>query len=276
MQNISITKFQRSKDLEKPVYGDAFVLSRLELPGQHWRLEIRDSLISQLCKPGQFVMLSNSDSTGKGILLPRPMAIHRANPERGTFEVIFKVVGFGTEYLSTIEIGQAIYVLGPLGNGFEIPEFAKELLLIGRGIGICSIAPVAQEGNSRGITTTALLSSRIGKECVGIKDFEEFKSLVFQVSDDDYSSDVDNVEKQLLSRYSISKPDAIMICGSNRLMRMAVTLGHNWNIPVQVSMEAHMACGLGYCHSCPLGPSPSRQEESPLVCVDGPVFEASF
>jgi dihydroorotate dehydrogenase electron transfer subunit len=41
-----------------------------------------------------------------------------------------------------------------------------------------------------------------------------------------------------------------------------------------VSLEAHMACGLGYCHGCSSG-APGLAEEAPLVCRDGPVFRCS-
>lgn len=272
---IHITKLPQNSSLYFPTFGHAKVVARSILPGGHYRFEIEEPVLVGRVKCGQFVMLSLPDGKEQRMILPRPMAIHRTNETRGTFEVIFRVVGSGTKQLSKIEIEEDIYILGPLGNGFEIIDTTKDLLLIGRGIGICSIAPVAQVAQRRGISSTAVLSSRQKLECIAIEDFQDFGSHVIMVADDEGSSEVSKVEDLLLERYLSSKPDAIMVCGSNRLIELAVKLGQAWQIPVQASLEAHMACGLGYCHGCSLSPTSTTNVESPLVCVDGPVFKVS-
>jgi dihydroorotate dehydrogenase electron transfer subunit len=95
------------------------------------------------------------------------------------------------------------------------------------------------------------------------------------VSDLNGSSEVGLVERQLMERFDGEPPGYIAVCGSNRLIALASRLRARWGSIVEASLEAHMACGLGYCHGCaaPLASDPSR--EGPLVCVDGPVFSVA-
>jgi len=65
-----------------------------------------------------------------------------------------------------------------------------------------------------------------------------------------------------------------MVCGAGVLARLAAELGAFWGVPVQASLEAHMACGLGYCHGCAAPVRTDASVEGPLVCADGPVFDA--
>ncbi len=243
--------------------------------GGYHRIEIFNPPLIKIAKPGQFIMLSPPDGPQRKMILPRPMAIHRVHPNRGTFDIIFKSVGAGTRQLAQTQRGEDLYVIGPLGNGFYIPPSAKGILLMGRGIGICSIAPVAQEARKSNIGITALLSNRIDSECVGLEDFQDFEAEILRVSEDTFSSEVYKVEKLLSDRFAIRKPDLIMVCGSNRLIELASRLGELWGISVQASVEAHMACGLGYCHGCSLGLANSGKEEGLLVCSDGPIFEVA-
>lgn len=270
---LSIMKLPKSEEQILPIWGNSRVVQSSKMLGGYHKIEIYSPQLLEKAKPGQFIMLSPPDGQQRKMILPRPMAIHRKHEDRGTFEVIFKKVGVGTAQLAQTQRDENIYVIGPLGNGFHIPASTKGILLIGRGIGICSIAPVAQEAQKLNIDVTALLSSRADSECVGLGDFQEFEAEILKVSDDTFSSEIYNVEKLLSDRFSIRKPDAIMVCGSNRLIELASRLGALWGVGVQASLEAHMACGLGYCHGCSLGLVNNGKGEGLLVCSDGPIFE---
>jgi dihydroorotate dehydrogenase electron transfer subunit len=92
-----------------------------------------------------------------------------------------------------------------------------------------------------------------------------------EVTDDTGSSEVTRLRDMLTAELDQAPPQQIMTCGSERLARLCEQLGRRWAADVQVSLEAHMACGLGYCHGCATG-TRSGPEESPLICADGPVF----
>ncbi len=110
-------------------------------------------------RPGQFLMLGWDD--GWDPLLPRAMSIRRAKcasppfppPRRGEgegggarceVEILYKVFGRGTALLSTMQPGRSLRALGPLGNAFEVPRSATQVLLVAGGIGVPPIAALAE------------------------------------------------------------------------------------------------------------------------------------
>src|SRR6266700_2037196 len=81
-------------------------------------------------RPGQFFMLE-----APGRLLPRALSLCLA--PRGELAFLLDAVGPGTEALCTLETGDRIHVLGPLGNGFHL-DVARPLL-VGGGIGMAPL-----------------------------------------------------------------------------------------------------------------------------------------
>jgi dihydroorotate dehydrogenase electron transfer subunit len=70
--------------------------------------------------------------------------------------------------------------------------------------------------------------------------------------------------------------DAFYVCGSNRLARAVHALAEKRNVPAEIAMEQHMACGFGDCHGCviPVNVRSSRREKAfREVCTHGPVFQ---
>ena len=80
--------------------------------------------------PGQFFMLE-----APGRVLPRPMSLCLAPPRELGF--LLDPIGPGTRALAELEPGDAIHVLGPLGNGFRL-DVARPVL-VGGGIGIAPL-----------------------------------------------------------------------------------------------------------------------------------------
>lgn len=262
----------RWPDAPAPQLDHAMVLTNVHVADRYWRLRILSPRITAVARPGQFVMITVADAGETGPVLPRPMAIYSTIPEAGTFDILYGIVGDGTKALSRRRVGATLTVVGPLGRGFEIAPETRKLLLIGRGIGTCSLTLVAQAAAKRGIEVTALDSARTAHALVA--DGEYVRVGVqrrFQVYDSDGSSDVDNVRDLLLETYGADGPDQVYTCGSQRLTVLADDLAQHWGADLQVSLEAHMACGLGYCHGCASGER-TPTAETPLICREGPVF----
>src|SRR2546422_7872890 len=78
-------------------------------------------------RPGQFFMLE-----APGRLLPRPMSLCLAPP--GELAFLLDPIGPGTRALAALEAGDAIHLLGPLGNGYRLD--VPRPLLVGGGIGV--------------------------------------------------------------------------------------------------------------------------------------------
>jgi dihydroorotate dehydrogenase electron transfer subunit len=211
------------------------------------------------------------------------MAIHRRHTAPGALagciEVIFSVVGRGTTALARVEVGLALRLIGPLGRGFEIPGEATSILLMSHGSGACAVMGVAEDALARGIPTVALLSAAMRSAVVGESDCRELGVEAIVVTEDGatrggIANDIPLIDQVLTARFDAAPPSVIMVCGSSQLARAAVMLGRRWDVPVQVSLEAHMACGLGYCHGCAAPVATDGDREGPLVCHDGPVFDA--
>ena len=279
----------------QPVWDDAEVLVHEPVGERYRRLVLASDTIAQTAQAGQFLMITVPPSGGDTILLPRPMAIHRrrpATPARpatahqtataagpGTVELIYGTVGRGTRALAAVPVGGTLQLTGPLGRGFEFPAATRTALLIGRGVGVCGVMGAAEDAAAAGSRTSMVLSGRKPQQLLGRTDCAELGVTVLEATDHDGSSDLAALKTRLLAEFggttpAQTPPDVVMVCGAGVLARLAAELGAHWGVPVQASLEAHMACGLGYCHGCAAPVSHDPSVEGPLVCADGPVFDA--
>jgi dihydroorotate dehydrogenase electron transfer subunit len=225
-------------------------------------------------KPGQFFnILCPSPDDGE-LWLRRPQSIYVVDKPQGRLEFLYKVAGRGTKGMATIEPGSEINVVGPLGEGyFEIPDGAKNIVVLGRGVGLATLAPISQLAAETGIGVTALLSARSPELAMGADLFSKVGTVV-KLLDTDGTSDVANVEAVLNRLIAEKKADAFYTCGSNRLMNLMKKLGKQHNIPGQVAMEQVMACGLGPCYVCIRAfETADGKKDLRRVCYDGPVFD---
>ncbi|WP_253859136.1 dihydroorotate oxidase electron transfer subunit [Prauserella alba] len=232
-------------------------------------LRFRSAAIAVRARAGQFVMVA--PVTASAPVLPRPMAIYTRNAEAGLVDIVYGVVGDGTKALAEVAAGEELQVTGPLGRGFVIRDRVERILLVGRGVGICAMTTVAQDLAETPAQVTAVLSGRNRDAVLGGEVLGACGADVLTVTDADGSSAVDALRGRLLRAFDEDPPQQILTSGSERLTRLVAELGVRWAADTQVSVEAHMACGLGYCHGCAVGDGDGTSE-SPLVCRDGPVF----
>ena len=249
-----------------PRATDGEVLTH-ERVGDLHRLIVGGPGIGAGSRPGQFAMVTIPTGRGQHTL-PRPMALYAW--EQDSITIVYRVAGVGTEDLARISPGYRLTVVSPLGRPFAMPPQDGGVVLLGRGIGSCSLLALARQLASSGHQVTAVLSGRSTNAVVPRDDFAEAGcARVLVATDADGTSDLDLVEAALTKRLS-APPSAIYCCGASRFLDLAAALAQPGFTDIQVSIEAHMACGLGYCHGCatPL----TRVEEAPLVCRDGPCF----
>lgn len=237
------------------------------------RLVLRAPTIAESAQAGQFVMINFPEFSDESLTLPRPMAIHRRRRVDASIEIIMKVQGEGTARLSRVRTGEELLVTGPLGTGFVMPPSTSRVLLMGRGIGICSLMTVAEECSTLDVPTTVVLSARSSSSHLGATDCIELGAKALEFNDEDGTSDVEFIADRLTQEVRSEVPDAIFTCGSKRLIGLSHALGQRWGAAVQASIESNMACGLGYCHGCVSPEVATDDGELPLVCTDGPVFD---
>ena len=163
-------------------------------------------------------------------------------------------------------------MVGPLGVGFTVDPTWKHIVVLGRGVGLATLAPISQLAGEHGIGVTAILSAR-SAEFVMADDLFAQVGEVIGVLDSDGSSAVENVERILRELIAERRADAFYTCGSNRLFQLMKRLGKMHGVPGQVAMEQVMACGLGPCYVCVRTFEVDGKKELRRVCIEGPVFD---
>jgi dihydroorotate dehydrogenase electron transfer subunit len=239
--------------------------------------------------PGQFVMVTPRIARAGGQLLGRPFSIARAvKGDLGwTLGILYARVGRGTD-LMTRQDGGSWSVLGPLGRGFQAPH-AGPALLVGGGRGTAPLVFLAEWLEARGKTCHFLVGSRSSEDWAGPAEMGVTlaRSRVWAATEDG-SRGLKGRVLELFARESeladalASRGARIHACGPHGLLAATSALGQGFGVPVDVSIEAHMACGTGICRSCMVprasdGPKARKgQNLSYLVsCLEGPVVPGS-
>ncbi|MGV8956114.1 MAG: dihydroorotate dehydrogenase electron transfer subunit [Cypionkella sp.] len=202
----------------------------------------------------------------------RPMSTYAANPMTGRVQFLYKVAGAGTRGLATLLPDQTTRILGPLGVGFSLPEPVKSIVVLGRGVGLATLAPLAELAHQRGVAVTALVSARGPEQVLSIERFRATGAGVEIVLDSNGTSDLSNVEAVLRRLHAQGRADGFYTCGSNRLMLLMQRLAAELGVYGEVAMEQQMACGLGMCYCCVRNFNVDGETVSKRVCWDGPVF----
>jgi dihydroorotate dehydrogenase electron transfer subunit len=222
--------------------------------------------------PGQFFnLLCPSPDEGE-LWLRRPQSVYRIDRAKGRIEFLYKCVGRGTNGLARLKRGDDLNMVGPLGVGFTVDRAWRHIVVLGRGVGLATLAPISQLAGEHGIGVTAILSAR-SPEFVMAGDLFAKAGDVIGVLDTDGTSAVENVEAILQRLVTQGKADAFFTCGSNRLLQLMKRVGKAYGIPGQVAMEQVMACGLGPCYVCVRTFEVDGKQELRRVCIEGPVFD---
>jgi dihydroorotate dehydrogenase electron transfer subunit len=248
------------------------VVSHEWVNDRYKRLVVRASPKALASRPGQFFQILCPSPDGVEVWFRRPQSIYKIDPSAGALEFLYKVVGRGTQGLAKLAPGDRLNMMGPLGNGFTLDRSWKNIVVLGRGVGLATMAPITQEARKSGIHVTAILSAY---DETGILAVDLFKSVgdVVSVLDSNGTSSVENVEGLLRRLIVEKKADAFFTCGSNRLLQLMKRLGKAHGIPGQAAMEQIMACGLGPCYICVRTFEANGKKEMRRICVDGPVFD---
>ena len=223
-------------------------------------------------KPGQFVMLRVHNNTEP--LLRRPISLCAVTPTG--VELLFKIRGTGTEQMSAWPIGHTVDIIGPLGNGFTPPLPPKPVCLVAGGIGIAPLICLARWliVKHPDCDVHMLLGTKTAAESDTLVPFIP-EGCTLQIATEDGSRGEHGFVTDMLAADSSLNPSAMIYgCGPMPMLEALANQTHRSGQTCQISLEAHMACGIGACLGCTV-PSQTADNSSPLrVCADGPIFEA--
>ena len=262
---------------------EARVIAQEELTGGVFSLYLHAGSIAAAAVPGQFVSVYCRDSSR---LLPRPISLCEADPADGTLRLVYRVAGKGTEEFSALREGDALRILGPLGNGFPLKRVVgKRVLLIGGGIGIPPLLYAAKKlcepaGEDSGPSeVNAVLGYRSGQSR---KDLFLAQAFAAVMGREPYAATEDGrhgsrgTVLDCMREHALSA-DVIFACGPTPMLRALKAYALERKTECYLSLEERMACGVGACLACvchSTGKDAHFNVNRKRVCAEGPVFNA--
>lgn len=238
---------------------------------KHLVLEVHERALDAYA--GQAFHLLCPSPDGAEVWMRRPMSVYRVDKAKGRVEFLYKCMGRGTRGMAMLAPGDDFNIAGPIGVGFKLQPAWRNIVVLGRGVGLATLAPLSQLAAAQGLGIGAILSARSPELVMSKELFEEYGARTFAVVDSDGSSAVENVEKIIEGLIDAGKADAFFTCGSNRLLRLMQRLGRKHDIPGQVAVEQIMVCGFGACYVCVRTFEVDGVRALKRVCRDGPVFD---
>ena len=207
-----------------------------------------------LGRAGQFFMLRVPGTLDP--LLGRPISICEIDASTGTTMFVYQTIGRGTAQFAGLLPGQQIEVQGPYGNGF--PLRSGRAVLIGGGIGTAPMLQLARELRASDPTRKIDVFLGFREEAYLVNEFEQFADRVIL-----------NIGGYVVSDVDFSLEATYYACGPAPMLRAAAEAAAAANANLFVSLEKHMACGVGACLGCTCQTEHGRKR----VCKDGPVFD---
>ncbi len=253
------------------------VASQMEIAPAVYDLWIKTDLAREV-RPGQFVGVFTKD---KSMLLPRPISICEVKEDHSALRIVYRIAGKGTKEFSTYREGDEVELLGVLGNGFPLEEgIGKRVFLMGGGIGIPPMLELAKElaaANAKEGCPDARVQMIMGYRDAKtfLKDDLENYGEVYVASEDGSVGTKGNVMDAI--RENALSADVIFSCGPMPMLRAIKNYAKEAGVPAYISLEEHMACGVGACLGCVVKTKEKDAHShvnNARICTDGPVFEA--
>jgi len=257
--------------------SNAEVLANKKIKGRCFKIILRSPSVAKRALPGQFVMLKVGTGRIFDPLLRRPLSIHKAAGKE--IEILYEVVGKGTQALSQRRPGELISLLGPLGNGFDYRDMglsSRRPILVAGGIGAAPLLFLAERlallrRDPAAGKIEVLIGARAKEQVLCEKEFKNIGCNV-KIATDDGSAGFPGRVTALLEKRLLTmdhKLPAVYACGPGPMLKELAGICRKANVPAQVSLEAHMACGIGACLGCAV----KTKDGYKRVCQEGPVFK---
>lgn len=256
------------------IQHDAMVIDNRKVGRACWLMGLDTDADYRTAVPGQFVMFQIGPTQTN--LLRRPFSISGLRNHQG-IELLYKVVGQVTDKMTQLAPGRIVNLLGPLGRGFQVQSVQSKLYFAAGGVGIAPIRFLIRDLQAKGLALDdcrLFLGGRSRDDLFCQDEFDQFGLQVSLATDDGSAGRQCVITDSLADALQTEPPQGIFACGPPGMLQCVAGLAKTLNIPCQVSMETHMACGMGACLGCAVDPA---QKDAPYlhVCKDGPVFNAA-
>jgi len=231
-----------------------------------WWLELAAPAIAEAAAPGQFVMAGLGLEQVGAPFLPRPFSIGLAGPGR-TVGLLLREFGAGTRRLARLREGDRVLLLGPLGRPYRVPSDRPAVCVAG-GVGLAPFLFLAAEQSKAGNDLRLLYGERSADRVFSPELIRELTGVEPEVFTEDGSLGRRGL---VLDGIRPDEAPALLACGPTPMLQAVARLARERELPLQVSVEEHMGCGIGTCQGCVVRGASGEWIKS---CTEGPVFDA--
>lgn len=210
---------------------------------------------SHITASGQFVNIKL-----EGKFLRRPISVYDYTDRDVT--IIYKVVGEGTEQMSSMQVGQKLDVMTGLGNGYDLSKSGDKPLLIGGGVGVPPMYNLCKKLIAQGRQPTVITGFNTKDEIFCLDEFSSLCPTVVTTVDGSFGVKgfVTDAMKDIDYTYYYT-------CGPEPMLKAVSAAAKSSG---QLSFEERMGCGFGACMGC----SCKTKYGNKRICKDGPVLES--
>ena len=235
-------------------------------------------------RPGQFALLQAQDSR---YFLGRALSV--ASEEGDLVSFLIAPVGEGTRELCALHPGEPVWVLGPLGNGFDLEALttsAARVVIVAGGVGaapfpllLARLGLEADRPPAHATEVLVLLGFRDAAQAAGARPVVDAAAALQErgvrcrtevVTEEGSLGSAEKVTTTL--QRELRPGDHLAVCGPRAMSEAVARIGDAVpDVEAWFSLEAGMACGVGSCHGCVI---PLADGTAARVCREGPVFSA--
>jgi dihydroorotate dehydrogenase electron transfer subunit len=252
-----------------PIQIKARIISNQRRNSHYGHLEFESGFMAKHAIAGQFVNIRVADTVEP--LLRRPISIHGVGASK--VKVIYEIIGKGTQMLASKKPGEFLDIIGPLGNSFDyspglVKSTSAKNILIAGGMGVAPLAFLAEK--LRLSKPLVLIGARTKQQIFCQQEFKALGCTVKLATDDGSAGFKGRVTDLLSILLKQVKPLGLFSCGPHLMLKAVAKIASEYKINAQLSLEEHMACGVGACLGCVV----ETKDGYKTVCKDGPVFSS--
>lgn len=239
--------------------------------GSYRSLTLVAPRIAERARPGQFITLAVE---GGNTLLRRPFSIYEVSRHGGggTVSVVYNVIGQGTRWLAERTRHDPIDVVGPLGNGFPLPQESVPCLLVGGGYGAAPLLYLANRLRREGCRVDVIFGAATGDRLFNAIEAKRLAASATFTTDDGSSGLRGRVTDPFDAVVERAGTKVVYACGPMPMLRAVAAAAADRGLPCQVAVEESMACGVGVCMTCIVPIHTDAGVRNLRACYEGPVF----
>jgi len=209
-----------------------------------------------------------------------PIGLASSPTRTGTFDIVVRTVGRVSTAINEKEVGDSLWIRGPLGHGFDLDSLkGHDVLIVAGGIGLCPTRSLIQYIEDRRDEFGRFLLFYGARDPLQLLFTED--RLHWRASGDvEYFETVDRADASwtgnvgvittLFKKVQLLPETRVVICGPPIMFEFVIKELDRLGIVrenIFVDLERRMKCGVGKCGHC--------QINDKYCCIDGPVFTFS-